>query len=69
LTGFELYDLLSIAGSRVPVIFITGHADADMAGHATRSSSVTVLIKPFDEDALFAAIRGATSGGRIQTPR
>jgi FixJ family two-component response regulator len=69
LTGFELYDRLSSAGSRVPVIFITGHADADTAGHATRSGSVTVLIKPFDEEALFAAIREATAAGRIQTLR
>jgi FixJ family two-component response regulator len=69
LTGFELYDLLSTTGSRVPVIFITGHADADTAGHATRSGSVTVLIKPFDEEALFAAIREATSAGPIQTLR
>jgi FixJ family two-component response regulator len=61
LTGFELYDRLSSAGSRVPVIFITGHA--------TRSGSVTVLIKPFDEEALFAAIREATAAGRIQTLR
>jgi FixJ family two-component response regulator len=64
LTGFELYDRLSSAGSRVPVIFITGHADADTAGHATRSGSVTVLIKPFNEEALFAAIREATTAGR-----
>jgi FixJ family two-component response regulator len=64
LTGFELYDRLSSAGSRVPVIFITGHADADMAGHATRSGSVTVLIIPFNDEALFAAIREATTAGR-----
>src|SRR5258705_2137600 len=63
LTGFELYDRLNSSGSSVPVIFITGHADAEIAGHATRSGSVTVLIKPFDEDALFAAIRAATRSG------
>ena len=67
LTGFELYDVMTSAGCSVPIIFITGHADASMAGHAIRSGSINVLAKPFDEDALFAAIRQAINAGRIQT--
>jgi FixJ family two-component response regulator len=64
LTGFDLYDRLTTAGCRVPVIFITGHADADMAGRALRSESVKVLVKPFDEQALFDAIRHAVETAR-----
>jgi two-component system response regulator FixJ len=65
-TGFDLYDRLTSAGCSVPVIFITGHADASMAGHAIRSGSINMLVKPFDEEALFGAIRQATTG-RIRT--
>jgi FixJ family two-component response regulator len=63
-TGFDLYDRLTSAGCSVPVIFITGHADANMAGHAVRSESVKVLVKPFDEQALFDAIRQAVETAR-----
>jgi FixJ family two-component response regulator len=53
----------------VPVIFITGHADANTAGHAVRSESVQVLVKPFDEQALFDAIRQAVETAGIRTLR
>ena len=63
-TGFDLYDRLTSAGCTVPVIFITGHADAIVAAHAVRSESVRVLVKPFDEQALFDAIRQAVETAR-----
>jgi FixJ family two-component response regulator len=66
-TGFDLYDRLTSMGCRVPVIFITGHADANTAGHAVRSESVKVLVKPFDEQALFDAIREAVEAAGIRT--
>ncbi len=69
LTGFDLYDRLTSAGCSVPVIFITGHAEAYTAGHAVRSESVTVLVKPFDEQVLFDAIRQGVEQAGVRTLR
>jgi FixJ family two-component response regulator len=57
LSGPELRDRLRSRGTATPVVFITGDADAKIRDSA-RTGTVTV-IKPFDDDALLAAVTAA----------
>ena len=63
-SGLELQQVLEAAGHRIPVIFITGHADLPMAQQALRAGAVTLLAKPFDGEELLDAVRRA-----VETPR
>jgi FixJ family two-component response regulator len=59
LSGFDLQLALEASGWRLPIIFITGHGDADMAARALKSGAVDFLAKPFDAQDLLAAIQRA----------
>jgi FixJ family two-component response regulator len=58
LNGLELQQQL---GERtdMPIIFITGYGDIPMSVHAMKAGAVEFLTKPFKDDALLEAIRGA----------
>jgi FixJ family two-component response regulator len=43
----------------MPIIFITGHGDVPMTVQAMRAGAVEFLTKPFSDDVLLEAIRGA----------
>jgi DNA-binding NtrC family response regulator len=60
-SGLELQHLLEAGGHDIPVIFITGHADAPMAEQALRAGAVDLLAKPFDGQALLEAVERAIS--------
>ena len=51
---------LSRAGSSVPIVFVTGHADVAMAVRAMKAGAIDFLTKPFRSqdilDAVFAAL-------------
>jgi FixJ family two-component response regulator len=47
-SGLELYERLLLEGKRLPVIFITAHADVSSAVAAMKSGAVEFLEKPFD---------------------
>ena len=59
MTGFDFREHLAARGYDLPVIFITGDDDTGAAAIASHAEGVSVLVKPFDEDALLAAIAGA----------
>jgi FixJ family two-component response regulator len=59
MNGFDLYDRLVEAGRRIPVIFVTGDPRADTGARAARADAVACLEKPYDEIALFQALRRA----------
>jgi FixJ family two-component response regulator len=59
MSGVELYEKLSAAGCRLPVIVITGHDDDSTLLMIARINAVAVLIKPFSRDVLLAAIAKA----------
>jgi FixJ family two-component response regulator len=59
MTGLELLDQLTAAGSSLPVIMITAHDDAQVRTRAARAGVVDYLRKPFDDHALLAAIQRA----------
>lgn len=63
LSGLELQEQLLAAGSRIPVIFITGHDDQPTRQRAERARAVAYLRKPFDDHALIEAIGKALAGG------
>lgn len=59
LSGFDLQERLAAAHSRMPIIFITALDDVRTRERARRAGAVDYLRKPFDEQALIAAINRA----------
>ena len=59
MTGLELQDLLDSKGFRIPVIFVTGHGDVDMAVHVLKQGAADFLQKPVDGDRLIAVVEAA----------
>jgi FixJ family two-component response regulator len=51
-SGLELYEQLLSEGKRLPVIFITAHADVSTAVAAMKTGAVEFLEKPFDRETL-----------------
>jgi FixJ family two-component response regulator len=58
-SGLDLQQELSRAGVKIPIIFITGHADIPMTVKAMKSGAVEFLTKPFREQDLLDAIHRA----------
>ncbi len=54
--GLTLLRRLRAGGSTLPLMLITGHGDVSMAVRAMKAGAVDFLEKPFDADALLAAI-------------
>jgi FixJ family two-component response regulator len=63
-SGLDLQQALSRAGVRIPIIFITGHADIQMTVKAMKSGAVEFLTKPFREQDLLDVIHRALQGHR-----
>lgn len=59
MTGLELQDALQERGIALPVIFITGHGDVDMAVHVLKQGAVDFLQKPVDAARLISVTRAA----------
>jgi two-component system response regulator FixJ len=59
LSGLDLHDRLAACGATLPVIYMSGHADVPLAVQAMRKGAVTLLEKPFDDEALEAALEAA----------
>ena len=58
-SGLELQRELAEAGVRIPIIFITGHADIPMTVRAMKAGAVEFLTKPFRGQELLDAIQEA----------
>lgn len=52
MTGLDLFDRLSELGSRLPVIFLTGHGDVPMAVSALKRGALDFVEKPFNDNEL-----------------
>ncbi len=59
LNGLELQKRVASERPEMPIIFITGHGDIPMTVQAMKAGAVEFLTKPFGDDALLNAIRGA----------
>jgi FixJ family two-component response regulator len=57
LSGPELQRRLAGENRRIPIIFITAHADARIQAELMRAGVVDLLPKPFSEEALLCAVR------------
>lgn len=61
MTGLDLQKKLLEMGSRLPIIFITGHGDIPMAVEAMRRGALDFIRKPFREHDLLERINEALS--------
>ena len=59
MNGLELQRKMVAANWRIPVIFITSHADDDARARALEAGAVAFLYKPFREEELLNAIDAA----------
>ncbi len=63
LSGLDLQQQL--AGTGVPIVFITGHGDVPMASQAFRAGAVDFIQKPVDDEALLNAIDRALAQAQL----
>jgi FixJ family two-component response regulator len=63
--GLELQRKLIDAGTRIPIVFITGHGDIPMTVKAIKSGAVEFLTKPFVDQDLLHAIEQAFDRDRV----
>jgi len=59
--GLTLQQALEQRGSRLPVVFLTGHGDIAHARAALKAGAVDFLEKPYAEEALLEAVREAVA--------
>jgi len=59
MNGFELQSRLNAEHSRIPIIFITAHADETSRQRALDAGAVEFLSKPVRRDTLFKAMQSA----------
>jgi FixJ family two-component response regulator len=59
LSGLELQEQLAARGSRLPIVFLTGHGDVPDAVAAMRRGAVDFLRKPFRDQDLLDRIQQA----------
>jgi FixJ family two-component response regulator len=57
--GLELQHRLSEARKRIPIVFITAHADDAQERRAMETGAVGFLYKPFSQESLLQAVRSA----------
>jgi FixJ family two-component response regulator len=63
INGLQLQQQLA-ERTDMPIIFITGYGDVPMTVRAMKAGAVEFLTKPFEEDVLLDAIRGAIERSR-----
>jgi FixJ family two-component response regulator len=59
MTGFDLQERLNAERRKIPIIFITAHADELSRRRALKGGAIDLLGKPVRRDALFKAIQSA----------
>ena len=66
--GLDLHDELRRLRVRIPVVYMTGHADVPLAVEAMSKGAVTFLEKPFEFDTLRKALDVAFNAQRQPPP-
>lgn len=59
MSGLDLQERLSAQGVRVPIIFITGHGDVQMAVRAVQAGAFDFIKKPFNDQDMLDRIHKA----------
>lgn len=65
LNGLGLQKRVAAERADMPIIFITGHGNVPTTVEAMKAGAVEFLTKPFDNDVLLTAIRGALERSRV----
>jgi FixJ family two-component response regulator len=68
MTGTDLQAELAHSHGHVPLIMMSGHADAATRLRVMAAGAVSFLNKPFEEDALFGALELARDRSRAFSP-
>ena len=63
MSGFALQRELKAHGRKIPIIFITASKDEAVRAQAFKEGAVEVLLKPFSDTALLAALKKALRVG------
>jgi two-component system response regulator FixJ len=63
MTGLELLHALKSKACGLPAIVITGHGDVALAVEAMKAGAVDFIEKPFDQEAILAAVQAALERG------
>lgn len=63
MNGIELQQELKARGKPIPIIFITGRKNDAVSRQAFEQGAVEVLLKPFSDTALLAALKRALGMG------
>ena len=66
MSGIELLNALQARDPALPVVLITGHGDVAMAVDALKAGAWDFLVKPFDPDALVAAVTRAAKARSLE---
>ena len=69
ISGIELLQRLKDTAVRLPVIVITGHGDISLAVEAMKLGAIDFFEKPYDDEALLAAVRPALNRQEDETKR
>jgi FixJ family two-component response regulator len=69
LNGLELQDRLAADRGEMPIIFVTGYGDVPTTVKAMKAGAVEFLTKPFNDEVLLDAIRGAIARSRAALVR
>src|ERR1700742_834535 len=64
LSGLDLQERLSSHPVEMPIIFLTGYGDVPMTVKAMKAGAAEFLTKPFDDEVLLGAVRGAIARSR-----
>ncbi len=59
MNGLELQRRIDAGDWRIPIIFVTSHADGDAQARALKAGAVAYLYKPFRDEQLLNAIDAA----------
>ncbi len=65
LNGLDLQKRVAVERTDMPIIFITGYGDVPITVQAMKAGAVEFLTKPFSDEALLSAIRGALERSRV----
>ncbi len=64
MSGLELQGMLNQRGCRMPILFISGHADVPMAVRALKAGAMDFIEKPFNDQVLLDAVQRAIEQDR-----
>jgi FixJ family two-component response regulator len=69
LNGLDLQKRIALESTRLPIIFISGHADVATSVRAMKAGAVEFLVKPFSDNVFLSAVRDALERSRVALGR